>query len=68
MLENKEIPTRIVYIIEYQDGSSETIAMSAKDLSDEQLLKEAAAGQKAALYELKDRIAKNNPKPDTDKI
>lgn len=68
MLENTEIPTRIVYIIEYEDGSSETIAMSAKDLSDEQLLKEAAAGQKAALYELKARMAKNNPKPDADKI
>jgi hypothetical protein len=68
MLENKETPTRIVYIIEYEDGSSETITMSAKDLSNEELLKEAAAGQKAALYELKARIAKNSPEPDTDKI
>ena len=67
MPNNENNPTRIVYIVDYGD-KSETISLDARDLSDEELLKEAAAGQKAALYELKTRMAKNSPKPDTDKI
>jgi hypothetical protein len=67
MSNNKDVPTRIVYIIEYKD-KSETISLDAKTLSDEDLLREAAAGQKAALYELKARMAQNSPEADTDKI
>lgn len=67
MTNNENNLTRIVYIVDYGD-KSETISLDAKTLSDEELLKEAAAGQKAALYELKARMAKNSLKPDTDKI
>ena len=67
MSKNKTTPTRIVYIVDYGD-KSETISLDAKTLSDEELLKEAAAGQKAALYELKARMAQNSPDTDTDKI
>jgi hypothetical protein len=67
MPNNDTTPTRIVYIVDYGD-KSETISLDAKTLSDEELLKEAAAGQKAALYELKARMAQNSPNTDTDKI
>jgi hypothetical protein len=67
MPNNDTTPTRIVYIVDYGD-KSETISLDAKTLSDEELLKEAAAGQKAALYELKARMAQNSPDTDTDKI
>jgi hypothetical protein len=67
MPNNDITPTRIVYIVDYGD-KSETISLDAKTLSDEDLLREAAAGQKAALYELKARMAQNSPEADTDKI
>jgi hypothetical protein len=67
MLNNENVPTKIIYIIEYEDRS-ETIVLDARNLSNEQLLKEAAAGQKAAVYELRARIAQNSPEDNTDKI
>lgn len=67
MLNNKDESTKIVYILEYED-SSKTIILDARDLSNEQLIKEAAAGQKAALHELKARMAQNSPEDNTDKI
>ena len=67
MLNNKEIPTEIRLIVDYEGGAKEVV-LDVKTLSEKDLLMYAGMGEKAALYELKDRIAKNNNNPDTDKI
>jgi hypothetical protein len=67
MLNNKETPTEIRYIIEYGDRAEEVV-LDVKTLSEEDLLMYASSGEKAALYELKARIAQNSPEDNTDKI
>jgi hypothetical protein len=67
MLNNKEIPTKIEYIIEYEDGA-EKVTLDVKDMSIDDLLLYAGMGEKAALYELRARIAQNSPEDNTDKI
>ena len=67
MLNNKETPTEIRYIIEYEDGAKEVV-LDVKTLSEDDLLMYASSGEKAALYELKARIAQNSPEDNTDKI
>jgi hypothetical protein len=67
MLNNKEIPTEIRYIVEYEGGAKEVV-LDVKTLSEDQLIMYAGYGEKAALHELRERIAKNSPNTDTDKI
>jgi hypothetical protein len=44
------------------------VVLDVKTLSEEDLLMYASSGEKAALYELKARIAQNSPEDNTDKI
>ena len=67
MLNNKEIPTEIRYIVEHEDGAEELV-LDVKTLSEDQLIMYAGYGEKAALYELRARIAQNSPEDNTDKI
>lgn len=67
MLNNKEIPTKIEYIIEYEDGA-EKVTLDVKDMSLDDLLLYAGMGEKAAIYELKARIVENSDEANTDKI
>lgn len=67
MLNNKDIPTEIRYIVEYEGGAEEVV-LDVKTLSEDQLIMYASSGEKAALYELRARIAQNSPEDNTDKI
>jgi hypothetical protein len=67
ILNNKEIPTKIRYIVDYEGGSKEVV-LDPKTLSEDELIMYASSGQKAALYELRARIAQNSPEDNTDKI
>jgi hypothetical protein len=67
MLNNKEIPTEIRYIVDYEGGSKEVV-LDVKTLSEEDLFMYAGLGEKAALHELKSRIQQNSNDVDTDKI
>ena len=67
MLNNKDIPTEIRYIVEYEGGAEEVV-LNVKTLSEDQLIMYASSGEKAALYELRARIAQNSPEDNTDKI
>lgn len=67
MLNNKEIPTKIVYIVDYEDGAKK-VTLDVKDMSIDDLLLYAGMGEKAAIYELKARIVENSDEANTDKI
>lgn len=67
MLNNKDIPTEIRYTVEYEGGAEEVV-LDVKTLSEDQLIMYASSGEKAALYELRARIAQNSPEDNTDKI
>jgi len=67
MLNNKEVSTEIRYIVEYEGGAEEVV-LDVKTLSEDQLIMYAGYGEKAALHELRSRIAKNSPEDNTDKI
>jgi hypothetical protein len=67
MLNNKKTPTEIRYIVDYEDRSEEVV-LDVKTLSEDDLFMYASLGEKAALYELRARIAQNSPEDNTDKI